>query len=130
MPPPVDGPAVGLVPPMPPPEPDGTDQAYAAGPATPATTAAATDTASRRRRRPERKTSRPAIASAMTTAIVGHSQEFQPEARRSSTTAQTPVTPRASGSTHTQRRSARKARSSITPPPPHSAAMPGARAVV
>ncbi len=70
------------------------------------------------------------MASAMTAATAGQSQVFQPEARRSSTIAQTPVTPRARGSTHTHRRSARKARSSMTPPPPHSAAMPGARAVV
>jgi hypothetical protein len=130
MPLPVVGPAVGLVPPMPPPVPEGTEAAYAAGPATDATTAAATEAANNWTRRPERKTSRPVIASAMTTATVGHSQVFQPEARRSSTTDQMPVAPRATGSTHTHRLSARKARSSRTPPPPHSAATPGARAVV
>src|SRR5690242_14223908 len=135
MPPPVDGPAVGLVPPMPPlvAEKAG-ETAYAVGPARAATIAAATDTASSRTFVAEpavRRTNSPTTARTVSTATMGHSQVFQPSARRSSTTAQTPVTARPAGSTQDQRASPpRKARHSSTPPPPHSAAIPGARAVV
>lgn len=115
---------------MPPPEPDGTDQAYAAGSAGVAVTAPATEAASSRTRLPERKTNRPAIAAAMTTPTVGHSQVFQPEARRSRMIDQTAVTARPAVRAHVQRLSVRKARSSSTRPPPYSAAVPGARAVV
>lgn len=119
---------------MPPPAPPalaGTANEYAAGPARAATTAAARDAASSRIRLPERKTNRPTTASAMTTAMAGHSQVFQSVARRNSTTAQMPVTASPAGSTQDQRTSPpRKARNSMTPPPPHRAAMPGATAVV
>ncbi len=93
--------------------------------------AAATDAVRRRVLLPERKTNRPTIARTISTPIVGHSQVFQPEARRSTTIAQIPVTARPVGRTHDQRASPpRKARHSMTPPPPHRAAMPGASAVV
>lgn len=107
---PVDGPAVGLVPPIPPPPGPppadaGSATAYAAGPARAATTAAATDAVNSRARlaeptrarSPERKTIRPTMASAMTTARAGHSQPFQSAARRSRTTAQIAVTARPAG---------------------------------
>lgn len=96
MPPPVDGPAVGLVPPMPPVVVEKAGEAaYAVGPARAATIAATTDTPSIRAPVPEpavRKTNRPTIARTMTTPTTGHNQVFQPVARRSSTIAQTPVT--------------------------------------
>lgn len=130
MPPPVVGPAVGFVPLMPPLEPAVTETAYAVGPAREAATAAVRATASSRTRRPDRKRKSPAIASTITTATVGHSQEFQSVARRSRTTAQMPVAANAAGRTHSHFLSVRKACRSISPPPPHSAAMPGARAVV